>query len=262
MNPGTEYTSASSYYFNNPNPSPNPYFTSNPTPSAYASASAPPYSAPEYPTYTQYPPSQDLNPPYSQPPSQPQPQSQYNYPSYTPSNSYYTNLDENPSPYPSYDNSYQPNRYDQGGAYYSENSYQDLYGKKPEPVPADEGLNEGVYAYDGGRSEPYGARGTVPTRSPMLFDDYGRSISLSGGSGMGAATGTGTRIVKAVPKTDAKDDVKNGVQKFRVKLLPEGAGSPMDVLCQVLFGELRTTGSDSNRIIFYVDDLEPKTFRQ
>jgi hypothetical protein len=256
MNPGTEYTAASSYYFNNPNPSTNPYSTSNPTPSAYASASAPSYSAPEYPTYTQYPPSQDLNPPYSHPPSQPQSQSQYNYPSYTPSNSYYTNLNESSSPYPS-DNSYKPNNYDLGDAYYSENSYQDFYGKKPEPVQANEGLSEGVYAYDGGRSEPYGARGTVPTKSPMLFDDYGRSISFSGGSGTGAATGTGTKIVKAVPKTDAKDDVKNGVQTFRVKLLPEGAGRPMDVLCQVFFffGELRTTGLDSNWIRLDIDDL-------
>lgn len=119
-------------------------------------------------------------------------------------------------------------------------------------------MNEGVYVYDGGRSEPYGARGTVPTRSPMLFDDYGRSISFSGGTGSGAAatgTGTGTKIVKAVPKTDAKDDVKNGVQKFRVKLLPEGAGSPMDVLCQVLIGKLRTTVLDSNWINFRYDDL-------
>lgn len=241
MNQGTEYTSASSYYYNHPNPNPNPYSTSNPAPSAYASASAPPYSS--YPAYTQYPPSQEPTPPYSNPPSQPQSQSQsqsqYNYPSYTPSSNY-TNINENPSPYPSsYDNSYQHNSYDQGGIYYSENSYQDFYGKKPEPVQADEGLNEGVYAYDGGRSEPYGARGTVPTRSPMLFDDYGRSISFSGGTGAGAATGTGTKIVKAVPKMDAKDDVKNGVQKFRVKLLAEGAGSAIDVLCQVFIGDIK-----------------------
>ncbi|KAF3324942.1 Lateral signaling target protein 2 [Carex littledalei] len=256
MNQGTEYTSASSYYYNHPNPNPNPYSTSNPASSAYASASAPPYSAypaSDYPTYTQYPPSQDQTPPYSHPTSQPQSQSQsqsqYNYPSYTPSSNY-TNLNENPSPYPSsYDNSYQPNSYDQGGVYYSENSYQDFYGKKPEPVQADEGLNEGVYAYDGGRSEPYGARGTVPTRSPMLFDDYGRSISFSGGTGAGAATGTGTKIVKAVPKMDAKDDVKNGVQKFRVKLLAEGAGSAIDVLCQIGLDGIRMLDPSTVRML-------------
>ncbi|KAJ4774899.1 Zinc finger FYVE domain-containing protein 21 [Rhynchospora pubera] len=258
MNQGSEYTSASSHYYSQPNPNPNPYSTSNPIPSPYASASAPPYSAysaPEYPTYTPYPPTQDPIPnpnPYSQLPSQPQPQSQsqYNYSSYS-SPSYHANPNENPSPYPSYENSYSSNSYDQGGIYYSDNSYQDFYGKKPEPVQTDEGLNEGVYAYDGGRSEPYGARGTVPTRSPMLFDDYGRSIGFSDGSGagVGAAPGSGPKIVKAVPKMDAKDDVKNGVQKFRVKLLAEGAGSAMDVLCQIGLDGIRMLDPSSNRML-------------
>lgn len=106
-----------------------------------------------------------------------------------------------------------------------------------------------MYAYDGGRSEPYGARGTVPSRSPMLFDDYGRSISFSGGTGAGAATGTGTKIVKAVPKMDAKDDVKNGVQKFRVKLLAEGAGSAIDVLCQIGLDGIRMLDPSTVRML-------------
>jgi hypothetical protein len=38
-----------------------------------------------------------------------------------------------------------------------------------------------------------------------------------------------------VPKAETTEDVSGGVQKFRVKLLPEGAGSPMDVLCQVVY---------------------------
>lgn len=94
------------------------------------------------------------------------------------------------------------------------------------------GLGEGVHRYDGGRSEPYGAQGTAPTRSSTLFDDYGRSISLpSGGNDLG---GGSKKIFKAVPKVEAQQDVKNGVQKFRVRLLPEGGGqSAMDVLCQV-----------------------------
>jgi hypothetical protein len=42
-------------------------------------------------------------------------------------------------------------------------------------------------------------------------------------------------VVRAVPKAETTEDVSGGVQKFRVKLLPEGAGSPMDVLCQVVY---------------------------
>ncbi|XP_074555575.1 protein FREE1-like [Curcuma longa] len=96
----------------------------------------------------------------------------------------------------------------------------------------DNGLGEGVYQYDGARSEPYGARGTIMTKSSTLFDDYGRSISFpSGGKDQGGSLG---KIARAVPKADTNQDVKNGVQKFRVKLLPEGGGqSTMDVLCQV-----------------------------
>lgn len=107
---------------------------------------------------------------------------------------------------------------------------QNLYSKKPYEEPR----NEGVYAYSGGNDQPYGARGIVGNSSArsnsssnVLFDDYGRSISVpSSGNDRG-------KIVKAVPKVDAQHDVKSGVQKFRVKLLPEGAGSNMDVLCQV-----------------------------
>ena len=41
-------------------------------------------------------------------------------------------------------------------------------------------------------------------------------------------------IVRAVPKAETQQDVKSGVQKFRVKLLPESLGqNTMDVLCQV-----------------------------
>ncbi|KAJ3692815.1 hypothetical protein LUZ60_011910 [Juncus effusus] len=236
---GGDYTSPSPYYYSNPNPSPN----SLPPPSA--SASAPPYSAysaPEYPMYSQYPPNPD---PYSSS----QAQSQYNYPSYSPPNY------ENPMPYPSYETPYQTNNqgnYDQGGVFYAENSYraEPHHPESVQPVRADE-LNEGVYAYNGGRSEPYGSRGTVPSRNPMIFDDYGRSISFSDGTGTGTGTGSesGMKIVKAVPKMDVNDDVKNGVQKFRVKLLPEGAGSTMDVLCQIGLDGIRMLDPSSNRTL-------------
>ena len=40
--------------------------------------------------------------------------------------------------------------------------------------------------------------------------------------------------MRAVPKVDAQQDVKSGVQKFRVKLLAESGGqSTVDILCQV-----------------------------
>lgn len=120
---------------------------------------------------------------------------------------------------------------------------QDFYEKRSERefqyghVSAqDDGLGEGVYAYDGGRSEPYGARGTVPRSSSSSawggFDDYGRSTSFS--SGRGDQVGSAGKIVRAVPKAEAQQDVKSGVQKFRVKLLPEGTNvNTTDVLCQV-----------------------------
>jgi hypothetical protein len=101
--------------------------------------------------------------------------------------------------------------------------------------------DDGAYAYRGGDApEPYGARGTAPRpgsgsgSAAALFDDYGRSIGPGGkergGGGGGAAS---PKVVRAVPKAETSEDVSGGVQKFRVKLLPEGADSPMDVMCQV-----------------------------
>jgi hypothetical protein len=98
-----------------------------------------------------------------------------------------------------------------------------------------------VYAYSGGGGdapEPYGARGTAPRSNSPLFDDYGRSIGSTkergGGGGGGGGSSASPKVVRAVPKVETSEDTSGGVQKFRVKLLPEGAGSPMDVLCQVL----------------------------
>jgi hypothetical protein len=119
------------------------------------------------------------------------------------------------------------------------------YGKPPAAGYDDSDyLNEGVYAYNAGDgAEPYGARGTAPARSgSALFDDYGRSISLpsggeqqqSIGSG-GGGSGSFGKIVRAVPRAETREDDGGGAQKFRVKLLPEGAGTPTDVLCQVSY---------------------------
>ena len=83
--------------------------------------------------------------------------------------------------------------------------------------------------------EPYGARGTAPKSSTWAptFDDYGRSIGFGSGKDS-TVTSNSSKIVRAVPKAETQQDVKSGVQKFRVKLLPESLGqNTMDVLCQV-----------------------------
>lgn len=113
----------------------------------------------------------------------------------------------------------------------------DPYGKRPESrydIGRNDGYGDGVYAYEGGKVEPYGARGTAPKSSTWAgFDDYGRAINFP--SGKDSSVGSGSvKIVRAVPKAETQQDVKSGVQKFRVKLLAESGGqSTMDVLCQV-----------------------------
>ncbi|CAA6655996.1 unnamed protein product [Spirodela intermedia] len=185
---------------------------------------------------------------------------------------------QNPTPYHSYDNPYEnppASRFDHSNSgFFAENSAgynsnpdvmygrshssfeRDSYEKKADNAPRydrnrpyDDVLGEGVYPYDGGRSEPYGARGTAPARSSssssrVLFDDYGRSVGFS-------STGKEqVKVVKAVPKVESQQDVKNGVQKFRVKLLPEGSGqSSMDVLCQIGLDGIRMLDPNSNRTL-------------
>lgn len=141
-------------------------------------------------------------------------------------------------------------KFDSGGGYFDDKygTYNrsrsdlgpDLYGKRSETVNYsryDDGYGDGVYAYEGGKVEPYGARGTVPKSSTStLFDDYGRSISVPSGKDSRSSVSSGSsKIVRAIPKAETQQDVKSGVQKFRVKLLAESGGqSTMDVLCQVL----------------------------
>lgn len=108
----------------------------------------------------------------------------------------------------------------------------DLYGKRTES--GGYGYGEGVYAYQGSsKLEPYGARGTGPKSTTWSsgFDDFGRPVGLSSGKDNRSSP---AKVVRAVPKADTQQDVKCGVQKFRVKLLAESGGQiTMDVLCQV-----------------------------
>ncbi|KAJ1424162.1 protein FREE1 isoform X1 [Sesbania bispinosa] len=153
------------------------------------------------------------------------------------------------------------------GAYLDDGygSRSDLYGKR-----RDEVYSEGVFAYKGGKVEPYGAWDTAPKSSIRSgFDDYGRSISFPSGPA------TASKVRKAVPKVDAQEDNKSGVQKFRVKLLAESGGqSTMDVLCQIgldgirmlypLENVTRCEKFDSSTIAFWSKssvDIEPRRIR-
>ncbi|KAF5747189.1 COPII coat assembly protein SEC16 isoform X1 [Tripterygium wilfordii] len=167
-----------------------------------------------------------------------------------------------------YDNSYEnPGKFDQGGGY-TDNKYggfsrsrsdlgSDLYGKRPEidghsryDLGREDAPGDGVYAYQGGKTEPYGARGTDSKSSTWtMFDDYGRSISVPSVKENSTTSGF-SKIVKAVPKADTQQDVKSGVQKFRVKLLTESVGqSTMDVLCQIGLDGIRMLDPATNRTL-------------
>lgn len=100
----------------------------------------------------------------------------------------------------------------------------------------DQGMYDdaGVYQYSGGKSEPYGARGTRPrSERGVMFDDYGRPINVPGGKEQNGP-GSFPKIVKAAPMAEEQHNTNTSVQKYRVKLLSEGVGqTDMDVLCQV-----------------------------
>lgn len=173
-------------------------------------------------------------------------------------------------PIPTYETAYDtpaPVRPDHGGGYFDDRygnsgsfnrSRSDLgsdyYGKsgggasRYDGGGSDEGYGDGVYAYEGGKVEPYGARGTAPKSSTWAaFDDYGRSISFPSQK----EPSVGAKIVKAVPKVDTQEDVKGGgVQKFRVKLLAESGGqSTMDVLCQIGLDGIRMLDPNTCRTL-------------
>lgn len=244
-----------------PGSNPYPAATDAPIPGAGGYASAPPYSL-----GGGYPDQQPSAPAYSQPP--PQPQYGAGYPPYNtnptlyPPEPYYTytpapshpaappSAEPNPPPLP-HDAPYYGGGYQPPASGYEDDDY----------------LNEGAYAYSGGGgSEPYGARGTAPARSgSALFDDYGRSISApsgweeqpwsSGGGGKGG--GSSGTIARALPKADTHEDASGGAQKFRVKLLPEGAGNPTDVLCQIGLDGIHMLDPSTSRTlrIYSLDSL-------
>ncbi|KAI3699346.1 hypothetical protein L2E82_43598 [Cichorium intybus] len=108
-----------------------------------------------------------------------------------------------------------------------------------------------VYPYTGGSN----VRKDQPSRVPaMRFDDYGRPITFgteSGNEQRGSiASLDAAKMVKATPKVQVNEDVKNGVQKFRVILLSEGGGTgDMDVLCQIGLDGIRILDPATNRTL-------------
>lgn len=271
--------------FQNPNPNPNinpnsivdPYVNSWPPTSASAPPLSSSYAAPsDFPNYPSYSHNSDhvLNSAPNAPsfPSNPnsQPQSYLNYsydhnqPSYNPydHNQIAPNPNLNPNqsfsgpPFsspPSYDGSNV--NYDRWGGYgEQENS---MYSSKSQGYDDDDG---GVYRYEGGKVEPYGARGTAGfsgSSSQVMFDDYGRPINISSGNDSGNRNGSDhgqkkavPKVVRAVPKEDVEEDVKGGVQKFRVKVLAEGYGtSDLDVLCQIGLDGIRMLDPATGRTL-------------
>ncbi|XP_022769221.1 protein FREE1 isoform X2 [Durio zibethinus] len=224
-----------------------------------------PYQPPtsQSPYYQSYDPHQTA-PSYGTPPPNPDP---------TPNPPYYS------APYsqvgssvssvpPAYDNPYDNSmKFDHSGGNYFDEKFgggynrsrydlgSDLYGKRSDSYSLygdDGGYGDGVYAYEGGKVEPYGARGTAPKSSTWVqFDDYGRSINFPSGKDLSGGSGsTSGKIVRAVPKAETQQDVKSGVQKFRVKLLGEGGGhGPMDILCQIGLDGIRMLDPSTSRTL-------------
>lgn len=256
----------------NPNPSdplPNPYASAPPFTPNYAAPSSdypssypsyppnpdpiPPTAPPSYPPQSYNPPPYESIPSYQQPPYYP-PYDQNYAPPPNPipnsTSSLYNHGGSSLPPIPSYETPYDnpvKSDYGGGGAYFDDrygsfnrtrsDPGSDLYGKRHDGGGVgggDDGFGDGVYAYEGGKVEPYGARGTAPKSSTWSsFDDYGRSISVPSPKESSPAS----KIVKAVPKVDVQEDVRSAVQKFRVKMLAESVGQgTMDVLCQVCRG--------------------------
>ena len=92
-------------------------------------------------------------------------------------------------------------------------SRSDPYGKRSEESPHYDLIrDDDAYAYEGGKVEPYGARGTALKSSTWAptFDDYGRSIGFGSEKDL-TVTSNSSKIVRAVPKAETQQDVKSGV---------------------------------------------------
>ncbi|KAA0063302.1 hypothetical protein IC582_007253 [Cucumis melo] len=278
QNPDPVPASPTAPLYNPPSSNPN-LQTFNPTPQPPAFPpfeSHVPYQSPSqsqsyYSTYDQHQtaPNYAPTPPPPPPSSIPMNQSSNSTPS---PNSPYSSMYSAPfgslAP-PSYENPYESSvKFDQGGGY-GDDRYggygrsrsdfgSELYGKRPEDAAPrfdsgyDDGYGDGVYAYQGGKAEPYGARGTASKSSTWsaaapAFDDYGRPISIPPKKESPASS---LKVVRAIPKVEAQEDAKNWVQKFRVKLLAESGGqSTMDVLCQVGLDGIRMLDPNSSRTL-------------
>jgi len=165
---------------------------------------------------------------------------------------------------PSYNNSNQSSSFS-SNSYSSVPNYDNLHGggsnygygdvsKQREDVGLGRDYEmDGVYAYKGGKVAPYGAGGSGSgsglDASGVIFDDYGRPIGLANGREKNGS-GTSGKVVKAIPKSDAQEDVYSGVQKYRVKLLSEGVGqSDVDVLCQIGLDGIRILDVAASRTL-------------
>ncbi|GAB2292209.1 Protein free1 [Dionaea muscipula] len=244
--------------------------TVNPNPQPPPPLPVPPQPQPSYaPGLPQYPPYDTIGQPpstYPHPgPSPPAPSSPYvnsnvNYP--VP----YSNV--NSSAYDSHPYEGGKSIFDHGSGYFDDDlgggyggGYGssrpdlgvDVYGKRPESsrydtgTYGDVGYGDGVYAYQG-KTEPYGARGTAAKSSTWsgMFDDYGRAVSLPSDKEKSSSL----KVVRAVPKADVQADVKSGVQKFKVKVLPESRGQGvMDILCQVGLDGIRMLDPSTSRTL-------------
>ncbi|KAL6207570.1 hypothetical protein ACLB2K_018527 [Fragaria x ananassa] len=258
------YSQSYPSYSHNPDPAPPTAPSFNPTP-----------QPPSFPSFESHAPYQ---PPPPQPPSFPSYDQHQSAPSYatlppsipansnpsSPFSSSYPGPFSNPAappPYetPSYENLPKFDHVGGGGGSYLGDRYGGVYNRSQSDLGSDlyrkrydsggsESYGDGVYAYQGDKVEPYGARGTAPkSSSSALFDDYGRAISFNSGRESAVSS---SKIVRAVPKADTQDDSKSGVLKFRVKLLAESGGqSTMDVLCQIGLDGIRMLDPATSRTL-------------
>nr|XP_043606663.1 protein FREE1-like isoform X2 [Erigeron canadensis] len=177
------------------------------------------------------------NPQIDQIPSAP-PDPSYFYYSSPPDNNYPPNPSYDPNPIPSwYHNQVEPSNKTPPSIAVKF----DDYGRPiNHQIPENDNVtdHQSVYASSYSNGSDYNSSSNA---SKLKFDDYGRPISAK------EPLDGDKKIVKATPLV--VEDASNGVQKFRVVLLSEGAGlqGDMDVLCQI--------GLDGIRI------LDPATTR-
>ncbi|KAL3527240.1 hypothetical protein ACH5RR_011896 [Cinchona calisaya] len=195
------------------------------------------------------------HPSYSFPHLDPPSYSPYDHnPSYTP-----------PPPYSTYSSSASYESYAPAGAHNYESSFGNNvnvggYGNGDQ----NQGFYDdiaGVFKYDGGKSEPYGARGNLPVSGSgsgsgsasdtgVIFDDYGRPINVPSQNRQNGGSGSFPKIVKAAPKAEEQHDSKGSVQKYRVKLLSEAVGrTDSDVLCQIGLDGIRILDPPTSRTL-------------